>query len=143
MLLIGSDVAYRTLTGKSILGAYNLAEIIMVGICVLSLAYTQRQGGHVRMEIVVNKLRGKALQFIEIIASFLCFTICALIFYRSVVDAGVAIDINLITSGIIAWPAWPLKIVFAFGFFLLCIRIGIQLIQQIRPLVVKGRHHAL
>ena len=143
MVLIISDVAYRTLAGKSILGAYNLAELIMVGIVFLSLAYAQKQRGHVRMEVVVDRLREKAQQLTEIAAFFLSLAICALIFYQSILEALLAVDINLITSGIVQWPAWPFKIVVAFGFFLFCIRIGIQLTQQIRLLVAEGKHHAL
>lgn len=143
MALIISDVAYRTLAGRSILGAYNLAEIVMVGICFFSLAYAQKKRGHVRMEVLVDRLRGKALHLTEIVAFFVSLAICALIFYQSILEALLAVDINLITSGIIQWPAWPFKIVVAFGFFLLCIRIGIQLTQQIRLLVAEGKHHAL
>lgn len=39
MLLICSDVVYRTVIGASIVGAIELTELVMVGICFLPTAY--------------------------------------------------------------------------------------------------------
>lgn len=142
MGLIVSDVSYRTIARRSILGAYTLAEIIMVGICFFSMAYTQNQRGHVRMDFLVNRLKKKSSDFAELMASVLSLVICVLIFYQSVVEAKVAIDIRLVTSGIMEWPAWPLKIIVAFGFLLLSIRIAIQLTQQIHLIVPEKKDRA-
>lgn len=143
MVLVASDVVYRTAAAKSIAGAYTLSEIIMVGICFLAMGYTQKQRGHVSMDFVVTRLKGKANQFTEIGASLLSLATSVLLCYRSTVEAHVAVKIRLVTSGIIKWPAWPLKIVVAFGFFLLCIRIAIQLSQHVRLLIKQRRTHAV
>lgn len=94
------------------------------------------------MDLVVTRLRGKTALNVEIVALFLSFIFCILIFYQSVVEAQIAVDIRLTTPGIIRWPAWPLKIALAFAFLLLCIRILIQLIQQVRLRIAMGEHHA-
>jgi TRAP-type C4-dicarboxylate transport system permease small subunit len=143
LLLVASDVAYRTVAAKSIAGAYSLSEIIMVGICFLAVSYTQKQKGHVSMDFIVIRLRGKPRQFTEITSSLLSLIVSILLFYRSSVEAYVAVKIRLITSGIIEWPAWPLKIVVAFGFFMLCIRIAIQLNQQILLVIERRRTHVV
>ena len=142
MLLVTCDVASRYLGGKSIAGAYNLAELIMVGICFLTPAYCQKQKGHIRVEIFIDKLRRKPLRFTESAAYLLSFIICVLLFYRSVGEAQMAVDIRLTTMGIVQWPAWPAKIVVPFGFLLLSIRIGLQLARQIRLLVEECKGHA-
>lgn len=138
MLLVTSDVTYRAIAGKAILGAYNLTEIIMVAVCFFAVAYTQNRRGHVRMEIVVDKVKGKARLLIEIVSLFICLLISALMFYQSIVEVRVALSIRLFTAGVIKWPAWPLKIVVVFGIFLLCLRITIQLGQQVRHLFQGG-----
>ncbi len=138
MLLVTSDVLSRSIAGKAILGAYNLIEIIMVAVCFFAVAYTQNQKGHVRMEIVVNKMKGKARLFAEIVSSLLCLLISGLMFYQSIVELRGAISIRLFTPGVIKWPAWPFKIVVVFGVFLLCLRIAIQLGQQVRHLFQRG-----
>lgn len=143
MVLVASDVVYRATAAKSIAGAYTLSEIIMVGICFLAMAYTQKQRGHVSMDFVVTRLKWKTAQFTEICSSSLSLFIAVLLFYRAAAEAHVAVKIRLITSGIVKWPAWPLKIVVAFGFFLLCIRIAIQLSQQIRLVIERRRTHVV
>jgi len=140
ILLILSDVSCRFFVSKSIAGAYNLAEIIMVGICFLPMAYTQREKGHVAVDFLVLRLKERPRQAMEMVSTFLSFVISILLFYRSAAEAKIAVDLLLTTSGIVKWPAWPLKILVAFGFFLLCIRIAIQLSQQMR-LIIRGREH--
>ena len=138
MLLVTCDVTYRAIAGKAILGAYNLTEIIMVAVCFFALAYTQNKRGHVRMEIVVNKMKGRARLFTEVVSLSICLLISVLMFYQSIAEVRVAISIRLFTAGVIKWPAWPLKIVVVFGIFLLCLRIAIQLGQQMRHLIHGG-----
>jgi TRAP-type C4-dicarboxylate transport system permease small subunit len=142
MLLVSADVTYRTLTGQSIVGAYELAEIIMVGVVFFTLAYCQKHKGHVRMEIIVAKLQGKLLHFTEVVALLLCLVISVLMSYQALVEAKHAVEINLVTAGIIEWPAWPLKLGLAYGLWLFTLRIGTQLAQQILLLISGEKVHA-
>ncbi len=139
MLLVSTDVLYRAVVGKALLGVYNLSEIVMVGVCFLALAYTQNRRGHVRMELVLERLPRRARGFSEATSLLLSLIVCLLMFYRSVVELQVAIEIRLVAAGIIKWPAWPLKIVVSFGLFLLCIRLGLQFGEQIRSFMRGGR----
>ncbi len=140
MVLSTSDVALRFITDKSIEGAYSLSEIIMVGICFFAMSYTQREKGHVSMDFLVIRLSGQKLRFAEIISSFLSLMASSLLFYRATIEAMGAVKLNLVTSGIIQWPAWPLKIVVAFGFCLLSIRVLIQLIHALTCMPEKEAH---
>lgn len=137
MALVAADVIYRFVLNKSIAGAYSLSEIMMVGICFLAMAYTQKEKKHVAVDFVIHKLKGDASQYLELFSSLLSLIIGILLFYRSAAEAHVAVKIRLVTSGIVKWPAWPLKIVVAFGFLLLSIRIAIQLNHQIRLIIAK------
>lgn len=143
MLLVVSDVTYRFVIRKSIAGAYSLSEIIMVGICFLAMAYTQREKGHVAVDFVLLRLKGKSRQRLEVLSLSLSLVISVLLFYRASLEAQLAVKINLVTAGIVEWPAWPLKIVVALGFFLLSVRIAIQLWQQIRAPRARPENHAV
>jgi TRAP-type C4-dicarboxylate transport system permease small subunit len=135
LLLVTSDVVYRFVSKNSIAGAYSLSELLMVGICFLSIAYTQKEKGHVAVDFFTLKLSGKPLQAVEMASSLMSIIISFLLFYRSAVEARIAVDVNLVTSGIVSWPAWPLKIIVAFGFLMLTIRIAIQVKQQVRSII--------
>jgi len=143
MALVAIDVAYRYIVNKSIAGAYSLSELVMVGICFLSMAYTQKVKGHVAVDFVVHRLKGRVSQFMECISSLLSLMISSLVFYRSATEAHLAVKIRLVTSGIVEWPAWPLKIVVAFGFLMLSIRIAIQLNQQIQLIIGKRGNNVI
>ena len=140
MLLITANVACRFLIGKAILGTYELATLMLVGIVFFTLAYTQKHRGHVRMELVISRLRGTVRHSLEIFALLTCLGICIPLFYQTLLEAIKAVEVKMVTSGVIHWPAWPFKIVVAFGFLLLVIRIAIQLIQQIRLLKNRRKH---
>ncbi|WP_300458125.1 TRAP transporter small permease [Desulfobacula sp.] len=131
LLIVTADVSYRFVFNKTIAGAYSLSELIMVGICFLSMSYTQKEKGHVAVDFFILKLEGRTLHFVEITSSLMSIIISFLLFYRSAVEARIAVKIDLVTSGIVNWPAWPLKIIVAFGFLMLTIRIAIQIKQQI------------
>ncbi|MCF8062447.1 MAG: hypothetical protein K9M82_08030, partial [Deltaproteobacteria bacterium] len=62
------------------------------------------------------------------------------LFYRATIEAIGAVKLSLVTSGIIQWPAWPLKIVVAFGFCLLSIRVLIQLVHVLAYMPEKETH---
>lgn len=141
MFLVTTDVLYRAVAGKALLGVYNLSEIIMVGVCFFALAYTQNRKGHVRMELVLERLPLRARGLSEATSLLLSLVICLLMFCRSVVELQVAVQIRLVSAGIVKWPAWPLKIVVSLGLFLLCIRLAFQFVEQIRSCIQAGRSH--
>ncbi len=132
MLMVTTDVGYRSIFGRSIPGTFELAELTMVGIVFFSVAYAQRERAHIRMDMIVTRLRGDIRNFAEIIAWLLLLAICILLLYEGILEALEAVEMKLTTPGIILWPAWPAKIVVPVGYFLLCVRVAIQLTQQIR-----------
>lgn len=132
MLLVVADVGYRIFTSRSIPGQYELSELIMAGMVSCTLAYTQNLRGHIRMELLIDRLTGKTSRLVEAVALSITLAICIIITYQSALEAAVAVDMPLFTMGIVQWPVWPLKIGVSVGFFLVCLRIVIQIIQLIR-----------
>ena len=54
------QILLRTVFRAPIFGYIDIVEIAMVGFAVLAISYVQRVGGHVRMELFVSKLKGRA-----------------------------------------------------------------------------------
>lgn len=131
MLSVTVDVVHRTLLGRSIVGVFELDELLMVGICFFVLAYTQRQRGHVRVELVLIRLPEKARYFTELAAWLLTLAVCAILLWQSIVQAQLTISMHLITTGLIQYPLWPARICLSIGFLFLCVRVGIQLIDML------------
>lgn len=126
MLLAVANVLGRKLFNMPIPGFIDWMEQLVPVAAFLGLAYCQRLGGHIRMDMVVGALRRRALwaaEFISIL--FMIFVISALIygswdhFSRGYRLGDSTVDINL--------PLWPAKLVVPVMLSLLLIRLLLQL----------------
>ena len=112
--------------GFPVPGYIDWMEQSVPAIAILGISYCQRLGGHIRMDIVIGKLRGRWLWFAEFLSTLLMLLITAALVYGSWDHAWRAIrlgdstvDINL--------PTWPAKILFPIVFSILALRLALQL----------------
>ncbi len=125
MFFVVAEVIGRKLFNQPIPGAIDWVEVYMALFAFLPAAYAQRLGVHVRMELVISKLRGRYLWAAECFAVTIGVIYCLIIidkswehFLRAYIDGDSTIDVQLQT--------WPGKFVVPFALVLLCIRLAIQ-----------------
>lgn len=125
MLFVVCEVIGRYVFNRPIPGAIDWIEVYMAIFAFLPAAYAQRLGVHVRMELVVAKMRGRLLWGVECFAVCIGVVYCLIIidkswehFLRSIIDGDSTIDVQLQT--------WPGKLVVPVALTLLCIRLIIQ-----------------
>src|SRR5690606_20327209 len=59
MMMLGvAQILSRKVLNLPILGYIDIVEIMMTFLVFLGLAYTERLGNHIRMEILINFLKG-------------------------------------------------------------------------------------
>ena len=116
-----------------IFGYIDIVEVGMVGFTILSIAYVQRLGGHVRMELIVGALRGRTLWVAEMIGSALTATIVFVLipgsyahFKRAFEIGDSTMDIELVT--------WPPKLVVPIALSILLLRVLLQFVGYTRML---------
>ena len=132
IMLIGTfQVFGRKLLGFPVPGYVDWIEMIMTVFAFIAISYTQRLGGHVRMEIILGRLRGRILYALEIIGTLAAIFIVTVLgyygyehFLRAWEIGDSTIDIQL--------PVWPSKLLVPFAFGILVIRLVIQLFGFIR-----------
>lgn len=131
MLLGTAQIVLRSVFNSPIAGYIDLVELSMAGMAFLGAAYCQRVGAHIRMEILVGHLRGRALWAFEVIGTLVAlFVIGVLIWYswdhflRSYQLGDTTIDAE--------YPVWPSKLLVPVAFALWFIRLGIQLVGSVR-----------
>lgn len=119
------QIILRNLFDAPIFGYIDIVEFAMVGFALLAISYVQREGIHVRMEIVVGALKGRALWMLELLNTTLAvFIISVLIpytyshFNRAFQFGDSTIDIEL--------PTWPGKLAVPIALSVLLIRLLIQ-----------------
>ncbi|PPR12405.1 MAG: hypothetical protein CFH42_02264 [Alphaproteobacteria bacterium MarineAlpha12_Bin1] len=125
------QIVLRTVFRAPIFGYIDIVEIAMVGFAVLAISYVQRVGGHVRMELFVSKLRGRAHWLAETASTALgLFIVGVLIpysyfhFERAFNIGDSTIDIEIIT--------WPAKLAVPMALSVLFIRLLVQFGGYIR-----------
>ncbi|MYE82694.1 MAG: TRAP transporter small permease [Gammaproteobacteria bacterium] len=125
MLLGVVQIVLRTVFNAPIFGYIDVVEVAMVGFAVLSIAFVQRVGGHVRMEMLVGKLAGRAKWLVEALGTGLAAFIVAVLipyswahFERAFEFGDSTIDIELVT--------WPAKLVVPVALSVLLLRLAVQ-----------------
>ena len=131
MLLAVVQVVGRKFFNFPIPGYVDWVEMAMAIFCFLSIAYTQKLGGHVRMELFIGRFSGRLLWGLEIIGTLVAMWIIAVLavygwdhFVRAWVIGDSSIDIQI--------PIWPGKLIVVIAFISLELRLLVQLFGFMR-----------
>ena len=108
-------------------GGYSFAAIAAVG-----LAYTMKEGRHIRIQFVVNRLPVKVSNWLRVITLTVAFVYAAIaskVSYSFIIDA---FDRHIRSASHLMTPlAWP-QMVLPLGFTLLCLVLFAEIVQAIR-----------
>ncbi len=131
MLLGVTQIVLRTVFRSPIFGYIDIVEVSMVGFAVLAIAFVQRVGGHVRMELLVARLKGRALWIAEAAGTGLAIFIVAVLipyswrhFERAFNFGDSTIDIEIVT--------WPAKLLVPVALAMLLARLVLQMAGYLR-----------
>ncbi len=114
-----------------VFGYIDVVELSMVLFAVLCISYTQRLGGHVRMEILLNKLSGRTLWIVEALTTLAAICIIAVLARYSVNYFLNAYNIGDSTIDA-ELPTWPAKLIIPLAFAILLARLSLQLAGYLR-----------
>lgn len=125
VFLATANVLGRWLFSMPISGYIDWVEQSMAFLAFLGIAYTKRDGGHIRMDIVVAHIHGRALWLVELLSTLLMLAITLVLIYGSYLHfwrafkiGDSSLDINL--------PIWPAKLVVSVAFTVLALRLMLQ-----------------
>lgn len=153
MLMGVSQIVMRKLFNAPLLGYIDLVELSMATFAFLGAAYCQRLGDHIRMEILLTFLKGRALWIAECASTLLgLFIVGVLVWYgwdhfmRAYELGDTTIDAQ--------YPVWPSKLLVPVAFSVWFLRLLLQLIGFLRlsvhpdaapvavPVIVDVSEHA-
>ena len=137
VLLATVNILGRWIFSSPISGYVDWVEQAMAFIAFLGIAYSQRMGGHIRMDILVGKFRGRYLWFTELVTTLLMLAVTSVLiygsymhFWRAYTIGDSSLDINL--------PTWPAKLVVPIALTILAMRLLLQLWGYMRALKQGG-----
>jgi len=138
MLLGIVQVLGRQLFNMPLSGYIDFVELSMAAFAFLGVAYCQRMGGHVRMEMALKALKGRPQWVLEAFGTLVGMGIVAVLvwygythFLRAWQLGDSTIDAEL--------PVWPSKLAVPLAFALLWLRLLVQFVGYMRLAIDPSR----
>lgn len=141
MFLAMYSVSARKFFGTPMLGYVDYIEAAMPLIAIMGVSYVQRDGTHVRMDMLVSALKGRVLWLFELLSVLMILVLMvaltwgAFLHFDRSFDCAVplcsrdsSIDVGL--------PTWPSKLVVPIAFAVLSLRLVLQAVGYGRALVL-------
>ena len=129
MMLVVVEVFMRYVLHQPLMVADEFSAYMLVALSYLGMAYTWRQGGHVRVTVLVNRLPYRAaswIRFAGLILVFIFMIELDRVGYKMIVYA---LHINLRSSTWLMVPLfWPQLTVFI-GFVLLTLLLAVDIVR--------------
>ncbi|MDZ7710137.1 MAG: TRAP transporter small permease [Roseovarius sp.] len=131
MVLAVFSVGGRNFFNQPLPGYVDWIEQIMPLIAFMGVAYTQRDGGHIRMDIFVGLFQGRALWLVELITTLTVLMLMLLLVWGSWAHFERSFNWNAPmwsrdSSMDIALPIWPAKLLAPIAFGVLSLRLMLQ-----------------
>lgn len=137
VFLATTNVLGRWMFSLPISGYIDWVEQAMAFFAFLGIALTQREGGHIRMDMLVGHLHGRLLWITEFFSTLLMLGITLILIYGSYLHflrafqiGDSSLDINL--------PTWPAKLVVPVALTVLALRLLLQLWGYARAVIRGG-----
>lgn len=141
MFLAVWSVIGRKFFGAPLLGYVDYIEAAMPIIAIMGISYVQRDGTHIRMDMLVGALHGRVLWLFELVSVLLILALVIALTWgawehfdrsfdcaRPLCSRDSSIDIGL--------PTWPSKLVVPVAFAVLVLRLILQAVGYGRALVL-------
>ena len=134
MVLTTLDVVLRYIFNSPLPGVYILCEMLMIGAVYPAAAYVQQQKGHVRVDVVIERIKGIPHSTLELSTLFLALLSFGLVCWQSGHLAWEAWITGDHEMGLVEYPYWPAKTVMTLGIGLLCFRLATDIRDQVSRL---------
>ncbi|QDC08268.1 TRAP transporter small permease [Oceanicola sp. D3] len=145
MLLAVGSVGGRKLFNQPLPGYVDWIQFLMPFIAILGVSYCHRLGGHIRMDILVGRLKGRALWLFELLSTLLVLLLMVLLVWGSWSHFDRSFDLgrplwSSDSSIDIGLPLWPAKLVVPVAFGVLCLRLSLHVYAYAKALIEGAEH---
>ena len=139
------SVSGRHLINQPLPGYVDWIEQAMPLIAFIGVSYTQRLGGHIRMDIIVGHLRGRAQWIAELASTLIMLLVMLLLVWGSWAHFLRAFDFGSPNWSRdsrldIGLPLWPMKLIVPIAFSVLSLRLALQVWAYSRAIITGDSH---
>jgi TRAP-type C4-dicarboxylate transport system permease small subunit len=116
LLMLGTvgDVVMRGIFGRPLVGTFELTQLAIIVILYLSIGYAEQHDAHIKVDLVIIKLRGRVRQAVLLIAQLVTIAAAGMLAWRLFVFSGSLGDSGVSTS-VLRYPLWPFALIAAAG----------------------------
>lgn len=141
MVMAVISVGGRNIFNAPLPGYVDWIEQAMPLIAFMGISYVQRDGGHIRMDILIGSLRGRTLWAAELVSVLLILVLMLALVWGSWAHFERSFDWgsplwSRDSSIDIGIPIWPAKLLAPVAFSVLCLRLVLQVWGYGRALVL-------
>lgn len=131
MVLAVISVGGRNAFNSPLPGYVDWIEQAMPLIAFMGISYVMREGGHIRMDIVIGFLRGRTLYIVELLTTLAVLLLMILLVWGTWAHFQRSFDFaapmwSRDSSMDIALPIWPAKLLVPVAFSVICARLCLQ-----------------
>lgn len=126
MLLAVAQVVGRNLLNQPVPGFIDFTEQAMAVFAFMGVAYCQRVGGHIRMELLLGRFTGRGLWIVEFLGVVLILFVVSILIFGAYMhfDRSWTLGDSTIDVGL---PTWPSKLIVPVALSVLWLRLCLQL----------------
>ncbi|MFH1154453.1 MAG: TRAP transporter small permease [Pseudomonadota bacterium] len=139
MLLVTAEIVARHVLNSPIPGQVEAATLSLILILYLGIAYTQWEGSHIKVDILMSRINGTSRKALEVVILCLCLIPSALIAWATTQKAWSSFTGQESITGVINFPVWPGRCTVSFGFILLSLTLIVQILQHSAALFRTGK----
>ncbi len=136
ILVVVANVVGRYLLRKPVLGAVEMVGLLTVVVVFCVLAFTEANGAHIVVDILVSRLHGRTKAILASIMSFLGAVFFIIMGWQGWDLMMSNLSPFVRTTGVLSIPFAPFMLVMAFG----CVLFGLELLVHVfNPVSGKKR----
>lgn len=122
-VIVSIDVLMRSAFGTTWKGFFEIAEYSLLWMAFLGAAWLMRINGHVRVDLILSRMKPKPKVMINIISSIICALVFMVIIWYSAKITLHDYQVGFNLSSLLTPPKWPVEMIIPIGSFLLLIQL--------------------
>ncbi|BEQ16975.1 TRAP transporter small permease subunit [Desulfoferula mesophila] len=123
VILTMADIGWRTIIGRSLPGAIELIELLMVITASVSFAYAQLHKKHAEVGIIEQFLSERSKLISDLINCTVVFVFILIMVWQGIIGFWESYKIDEFRFGLIPFPVWPMKLFIPLGFLGLALQL--------------------
>lgn len=142
MIILSCEVVLRYIFNRPTIWAMETSQLLMCTFVGLGGAYTALKGGHVNVDIVVDRLTPRKRAAADLVTVPPLLVFLSVFLWKASESAFESVEILERSGTFYDPPIYPVKVFMALGALLLLLQALAKSIEDIR-IVVKGQTHSL